>query len=103
MHHHGYLLHVRRCYGCRGAAVELVGAVDGVRIPVTPVQPVLEDADGKRVPQDLRRGEDDAANRTLITFEAWPNFFSDGSNGAAAPFPPSLPCNVSALMPSVLP
>ena len=82
MHNHGDLFHVRGGDGRRPAAVKLVGAVDGVRVPVTPVQPVLEDADGKRVPQDLRRGEDDAANRTHFTFEARTNCFSYRSNGS---------------------
>ena len=102
MHHHRYLLHVRRRYGRRAAAVELVGAVDGVRVPVTPVQPVLEDGDGEGVSQDLRGGEDNAESRTYrqSSFDAPIDRWSVVV-GAFSPTPPLDPrCNVSALMPS---
>ena len=64
MHNHGNLFHVGGGDGRRPASVELVGAVDGVRIPVTPVQPVLEDGDGEGVSQDVRGREDNAESRT---------------------------------------
>ena len=66
MHNHGNLFHVGGGDGRRPAAVELVGAVDGVRVPVAPVQPVLEDGDGEGVSQDLRRGEDNAVSKPHI-------------------------------------
>ena len=58
VHDHGDLLHVGGGDGRRAAAVELVCAVDGVGVPVAPVEPVLEDGDGEGVPQDLGGGED---------------------------------------------